>query len=178
MSESKKVHKGWIGRVTNGALEDIMYFQYNPTKTTHGVTPKYTMVEASGSIAPTAIFTSLGADTTELRLLLDATENWQQAQNGIRAQRAFLETLARPDAAQLLAGIQQFVAPPKALVSIGPDSWEGVVVGYQCEVIKRTRALIPVRAFVTLTLKIVYTNPSDEAERYQRLLDDRNLWEW
>jgi len=152
-----------------------MYFQYNPTTDNHGVTPKYTMIEPPGSTGPTAVFNTISNDTIDLQLLLDATESWHHAQVGIGPQRAFLESFARQDAQPFVDGLGQFVAPPKAIISIGPDAWEGVVTKYDCLVTKRTRGLIPIRATVKLAIKTVYLGRSRTQLQYQALLDNRVL---
>lgn len=175
MSINARPHRGWIARVKDGYMDDILIFQYNPTDDTTTVTPQYGMIDPPGSPMPSAVFKSMASDTFSLRLLLDATESWEQAQKGILADRAFLESLARPEAQAFVDGLGQFVSPPEIKVGLGDhDVWDGVVTSYSCQVTRRTRALIPVRAFVTLSIKAIYVGADQTQAKYQQLIDDRN----
>jgi len=171
------VQKGWLTRITRDELDAHFVFQFNPTNTSHQVTPEYAFINPPGSPAPTAQFRFVNSDELSLDLLLDAVETFSVNEEGITAQRSFLESIARPDLDQYLKSTGQFISPPRVLYGMGLDSWECVVTSYACRTTRWNREGTPTRARVSLLLKSLFVGFAATQRRYQDLREYRDLAE-
>ena len=171
------VIKGWIGRVRHGAIDGIMDFQFNPTSLDEDLAPQYTMVDPPGSPLPTAVFKSVSNDEISFRLLLDATENYSSDKQGILAQQAFLQSLARPELQSYVESFGQFVSPPDVVLTLGPRSWKSVLTECSFKTVRWNRDLVPTRCWATLTFKTILLELAWIDAEYNDTRDLRSLAE-
>ena len=119
----RQVKKGSLYKIQRGSVTSQFTFQFNPTERNMSRTPGYAVKPPPGSFEPYAYFGNIAGTVFSLKLLLDATEGYDAAKQGTRAQKAWLEQFTMPDPEDYLESIGSFVPPPEMLYSMGGRSW-------------------------------------------------------
>ena len=165
----RRLSKGWIGRVLDGEMVAVFTFQFNPSEITHDRGVEWVFESPTGSSLPTAIFRAIGGDTFALTLLLDATELNSRNSDGVRAKKAFLESLTQPDISKFNDDLGQFVAPPAVKFGMGGLMFDVVVSRASFRDVRFQTDLVESRTYVDLELRTYFVSVAAIKAHLQRL---------
>lgn len=169
MPEKKRISKGSFALINNGAVTDVFNFQYNPTERGVRHTVNYAKTSPPGSALPQASFTSIDGPTWALTLFLDSTNTPREEENGILAQKAFLEMLVQPDINNYLADINSYTPPPEVLYTMGGVSARVLVESVSFRDVRFNRLGVETRAYVEIDFFVPMTEVALLTARLQRL---------
>lgn len=161
--------KSWLARVVNGEIGKVFHFQINPTAAPRTRTVNYTFNSPPGSPLPTATFDSISGDTFSITLLLDATWSFDAEKLGTLAQQAELELYTQPDADRYIAGVGQFISPPRLRFGVGDVMTTVVVTSLGFRDVRWNTSMMPTRTFADIQMRAVWTGPAELRNRLARL---------
>jgi hypothetical protein len=161
--------KGVFSRVENGAVVSIYPFQFNPSNWTRDLDVNYSLISPAGSAMPTAIFQGIVGDVVNMTLLLDATEGYSRAREGVKADMAELESYSQPEIDRYLTDIGQFISPPQVIFSRGEDFWTVIVPKMTFRTVRENTYGYPTRVFVDIKMQAVFTNIQNLQTKLRRL---------
>jgi len=169
MLTGRAVNKGYFYRVENGSVVSTYFFQFNPTEHTRDLDVDYNFVSPPGSPLPTAIFKSVIGGSMSMVLLLDATEGYSTAKEGVAADMAELERYTQPDIDKFLTSLGQFISPPTVVFGRGSDFWNVVIPKMTFRVVRENSYGYPTRVYVDIKMKAIFTSVADIQMRLKRL---------
>jgi len=165
----RPVTKGWLARVSDGEIQAVFTFQFNPSERTRSRDIEYTIVSPVGSTEPTAEFRSVSGTRIVMTLLLDATENYDEDKEGVGAQLAWLESCTEPDIDRFNDDIGQFIAPNELRYGMGKDSWNVVMTRFNPREVRWNKSGFTTRAYVDIELQSTYRDIAAIKARLNRL---------
>lgn len=171
----RPVARGWLARITDGAVVATYEFQYNPTEVAYEHTVNYSLSSAAGSPLPTAYFGSIQGQSVSFSLLLDATEGYSSREKGVLAQKAELISLVSPDLDRFSRSLGQFVSPPEVLFGMGPESVKVIVPKISFRDVRFNRELEPTRCYADIQLQAIYTSAEEYAFYLAKLARMRSM---
>ena len=168
-------NKASISIIENGAIAMTYVFQYNPTERAWNHVVNYSMASPPGSALPYAFFSNIDGPIMSLSILLDATVGYRNEREGVRAQKAFFESLVQPDVDQYIDDLGTFTAPPEARFSMGGEDFPVVFTKCNFRDVRFNLETIETRTWVELDMLIHSTDPSWIKTRLEKLKRLRNL---
>lgn len=166
---TRRIDKGSFTIIEKGAATLVWMFQFNPANRLIGHNVNYNLTTPPGSALPTASFKNIDGPTFSLQFLLDATENYSAAREGVRADKAFLESLVQPSIEEYLRELNQFTAPPEVRYTMGGDSFQVLVTKCGFRDARFNNKGFETRTFVDLELQMYMADPRLLTARLERL---------
>lgn len=166
--------KGSLAIIENGAVTQVYMFQFNPTERNVVHSPNWNFATPPGSALPIASFRNIDGPTFSLTLLLDATENYSSDMQGVRAAKAFFESLAQPTYSQYIEALGTFTSPPEVRYTMGGEQFEVLVTKVSFRDVRFNRDGFETRTYVDLEMSMYMKNPALLKARLERLKFLRN----
>lgn len=170
----RPVKKGSLAIIENGAVSMVYTFQFNPTERSIGHNVNWNLTTPPGSALPLASFKNIDGPIFGMSILLDATENYSSDAQGVRAAKAFFESLVQPSIANYLVDLATFTSPPEVRYTMGGESFEVLVNRVEFRDVRFNRDGFETRTYVEFEFSMYMKNPAFLKARLSRLNSLRN----
>lgn len=149
MAKNNRTGKLTKGAIRNNSTKKTLRFQYNPESFTDDVSVKYRDIESPGISYPIFQYTGGDVRTIEFTLFLDNVEN-SGSTNKITSAMSFIDAFLPPANKG-----RKYSPPPTMTFSFGWFVKDCVLESRQVEYTMFDRNLNPLRAEVTLRLRVI-----------------------
>jgi hypothetical protein len=166
---TKPLERGSLSVIENGAVTMVYNFQFNPTERSISHNTNWNLISPPGSALPIASFQNIDGPVFSLTVLLDATENYSSDEQGVRAAKAFFESLVQPSYSQYIEALGTFTSPPEVRYTMGGESFEVLVTKVGFRDVRFNRIGFETRTYVDLEMTMYMKNPSLLKARLERL---------
>lgn len=156
----RKANRAYLAKIQDGEVKSTYEFQFNPSEDEKSREVEWGWASAQGTALPEAIFNRISSEKFTIQLLLDATEDYDAAKEGVRADIAAIEMFTMPDPERFSSDLGQVAAPPQARFGIGNDVFTVVMDSVNTRVVRRNTDMFPTRAYVDIVMSTTFTDIS------------------
>lgn len=165
----RPIAKAWFARLIDGEIISLFPFQYNPTTINRERNVGFALVSPPGSPLPTANFQSISGDAISFTMLLDATSDYREENEGVGAQKAELESYTQPEIERFINELGQFISPPEVLFGFGADSWRVIIPRMGFRDVRFNGNGFTTRCFVDIRAQTYFSHPSEVQAHLSRV---------
>jgi hypothetical protein len=165
----RPLERGSLTTIENGVVTMVYGFQFNPTERTVSHAANWNLATPPGSALPVASFQNISGAIFGMTFLLDATENYNSDEQGVRAAKAFFESLVQPAYTQYIDALGTFTSPPEVRYTMGGEQFEVLVTRVEFRDVRFNRSGFETRTYVELEMTLYMKNPALLKARLERL---------
>jgi hypothetical protein len=170
----KPITKGNLAVIENGAVTMVYTFQFNPPERGVAHSANWNFATPPGSALPLATFKNIDGPVFGLTLLVDATENYRSNKQGVRADKAFFESLVQPAYTQFIDNLATYTSPPEVRYTMGGESFPVLITRVTFRDVRFNREAFETRTYIELEMQMYMKDPALLKARIERLNSLRN----